>query len=249
MNVMKLSRMLSLLAGVVFACHSFIVLAESTANSAANAATAAANARHIAPPNNGLWIHESPQGLPEGTTDSKLITLTLPTGAQLGSLEGRSERKGRKHLVQGDRCTGSEGVCATALLSLAEGLRHGKNVLYATAANSDGTLVSSRLRFTAGSRQVPASQTSYRRPSRLTTAMSGNGIADSNFTPPTVTFKYFDLGRMAGKYTLDTDRATKPFPTQVSARARAISTSSSCSTGSRSSRCRVQRNAKPTPRT
>ena len=198
MNVMKLSRMLSLLAGVVFACHSFIVLAESTANSAANAATAAANARHIAPPNNGLWIHESPQGLPEGTTDSKSITLTLPTGAQLGSLKAVLNGKDVSTSFRETECTGSEGVCATALLSLAEGLRHGKNVLYATAANSDGTLVSSRLRFTAGSRQVPASQTSYRRPSRLTTAMSGNGIADSNFTPPTVTFNTLTSGGWRG---------------------------------------------------
>ncbi|MFY9911399.1 MAG: hypothetical protein WAK56_16260, partial [Candidatus Sulfotelmatobacter sp.] len=84
---MKLTRILSLLIGILFACQSFIALAETTANSAANTATALANARHIAPPNNGLWIHESSKGLPEGTTDSKSITLTLPTGVQLGSLK------------------------------------------------------------------------------------------------------------------------------------------------------------------
>ena len=56
---MKLTRMFSLLTGVLLACQSFIALAENTANSTANAATAAAKAHHIAPPSNGLWIHES----------------------------------------------------------------------------------------------------------------------------------------------------------------------------------------------
>lgn len=76
---MKLAKVLSVLTGVLLACQSSIAFA-STANSAAEAVTAAANARHTTPPNNSLWIQESSKGLPEGATDSKAITLTLPPG-------------------------------------------------------------------------------------------------------------------------------------------------------------------------
>ena len=195
---MKLTRMLSLLTGVVFACQSFIALAETTANSAANAATAAINARPIAPPNNGLWIHESSQGLPEGTTDSKTITLTLPTGAQLGSLKAVLNGTDVSTAFRATECTRSEGVCATATLSPTDGLRRGKNVFYATATNADGTLASSRLRFNVGGRQIQATSASYRSSSRLAAQMAGNGIADTNFTPPTVTFNTLTPGGWQG---------------------------------------------------
>ena len=183
---MNFMRILSLLIGILFACQSFIALAETTANSAANTATALANARHIAPPNNGLWIHESSKGLPEGTTDSKSITLTLPTGVQLGSLKAVLNGTDVSTAFRPTECTGSEGICATATLSPADGLRQGKNVLYAITTQSDGSLVSSRLRFKAGDRQVQEKGASYQTPRPQVSSMLGNGIADTNFTPPTL---------------------------------------------------------------
>ncbi len=165
---------------------------------AAASSIPAPNTRHIAPPNNGLLIRESSQGLPEGNTDSKAITLTLPTGAQLGSLKAVLNGKDVSTAFNATECTVAEGVCATAVLSPADGLRRGKNVLYATATNADGTLVSSRLRFNVGGRQIQATSASYRSSSSLAAQMAGNGIADTNFTPPTVTFNTLTPGGWQG---------------------------------------------------
>ena len=195
---MKLAKVLSVLAGVLLACQSLIALAETTANSTANASTAAANARHIAPPNNGLWIRESSQGLPEGTTDSKTISLTLPAGAQLSSLKAMLNGTDVSTAFRASECTGSEGVCAIAILSPADGLRSGKNVLYAITTQSDGTLVSSRLRFNAGDRQVHSRPVSYRTSRGQVIRAPGDGIADTNFTPPTVTFNTLTAGGWQG---------------------------------------------------
>ena len=107
---MKLARMLSLLTGALLACQSFVALAEAGANSKPDVATAAANAHPTTPPNNGLWIHESLQGLPEGTTDSKAISLTLPAGAQVGSLKAVLNGTDVSTSFRAVDCTGSEGV-------------------------------------------------------------------------------------------------------------------------------------------
>jgi len=195
---MKLARMLSLLTGVLLACQSFIALAETTPNSTANVAAAAANAHHITPPNNSLWIHESSQGLPEGTTDSKAITLTLPAAAQVGSLKAVLNGTDVSTAFRATECTGWEGICVTAVLSPADGLRRGKNVVYATTTNADGTLLSSRLRFNVGGRQAQVNSAPHRNSGRQFAQMAGNGIADTNFTPPTVTFNTLTSGGWQG---------------------------------------------------
>ena len=193
---MKLAKILSVLTGVLLACQSSIAFA-STANSAAEAGTAA-NARHATPPNNSLWIQESSKGLPDGSIDSEAITLTLPTGAQIGSLKAVLNGTDVSTAFRGTECAGSEGVCATAILSPADGLRPGKNVLYAITTQSDGTLVSSRLRFNAGDRQAHARPVSYRTSRGEVIRAQGNGIADTNFTPPTVTFNTLTAGGWQG---------------------------------------------------
>ena len=193
---MKLARMLSVLTGVVLACQSSIAFA-SPVNSAADAVTAAANARHATPPNNSLWIQSSKDS-PDGTTDSKAITLTLPAGAQIGSLKAVLNGTDVSTAFRATECAGSEGVCATATLSPADGLRPGKNVLYAITTKSDGTLVSSRLRFNVGDRQAQARRASYRTSRRQAASMFGNNIADTNFLPPTVTFNTLTSGGWQG---------------------------------------------------
>ena len=194
---MKLAKVLSVLTGVLLACQSSVAFA-STANSAAEAVTAAANARHTTPPNNSLWIQESSKGLPEGATGSKAMTITLPAGAQLSSLKAMLNGTDVSTAFRASECTGSEGVCATAILSPADGLRSGKNVLYAITTQSDGTLVSSRLRFNAGDRQVHSRPLSYRTSRGQVIRAQGDGIADTNFTPPTVTFNTLTPGGWQG---------------------------------------------------
>jgi hypothetical protein len=195
---MKLARMLSLLSGALLACQSLVVFAETTANSTASVSTTLSNTHHITPPDNGLWIHESSQGQSEGNSDSKTITLTLPPGAQIGSLKAVLNGMDISATFSAIECIDSEGVCATATLSRADGLRPGKNVLYATTTNSNGTLASSRLRFNVGGR-VQTSQSSYTGSSHLAAAqIVGNGIADTNFTPPTVTFNTLTAGGWQG---------------------------------------------------
>src|SRR5579863_2595961 len=192
---MKLAKILSVLTGVLLACQSSIALG-SAANSAG--AETAAKTRHATPPSNSLWIQESSKGLPGGSTDSKEITLTLPAGAQLGSLKAMLNGTDVSTAFRGTECAGSEGVCATAILSPADGLRPGKNVLYAITTQSDGTLVSSRLRFNAGDRQVQARLVSHRTLRGQLIRAQGNGIADTNFTPPTVTFNTLTPGGWQG---------------------------------------------------
>ena len=193
---MKLAKILSVLTGVVLACQSSIAFG-SAVNSAADAGTAA-KVRHATPPNNSLWIQESSKGLPDGSTDSKAITLTLPAGAQLGSLKAMLNGTDVSTAFRGTECAGSDGVCATAMLSAADGLRPGKNVLYAITTQSDGTLVSSRLRFNVGDRQIQARNVSFGTSRRQAAHMFGNSIAETNFTPPTVTFNTLTPGGWQG---------------------------------------------------
>lgn len=196
---MKLARIFLLATGALLAGQSFIALAETDANPAANPLTLATKARRIAPPNNGMLIHESSQGLPGGTSDSKAITLELPGGAQLGSLKAVLNGNDITATFREVQCSGSDGVCATVTLTPADGLRQGKNVLFATATNSDGTLASSRLRFNAGGRQAQARVVTHKSLSQEAAGqMVGNGIADTNFTPPTVTFNTLTPGGWQG---------------------------------------------------
>ena len=188
----------NVLTGISRLSQSSIAFAEGAANSSAEVTRAAATVHHTTPPNNGIWIHESSQGIPEGTTDSKTISLTLPAGARMESLKAMLNGTDVSTAFRATECAGSEGVCATAILSPAHGLRPGKNVLYAITTQSDGTLVSSRLRFHTGKPQRQMMSASFGASRGPAAPGLGNGIADTNFTPPTVTFNTLTPGGWQG---------------------------------------------------
>ena len=93
----------------------------------------------------------------------------------------------RRRTSPPEECAKSGYLCATGSLSEADGVRAGKNVLFATVRKEDGTLASSRLRFagstSAASTSTRASAMSSARPAAVAPS---NGIADTFFTPPTV---------------------------------------------------------------
>ncbi len=102
----------------------------------------------------------------------------------------------------------SEAVCETSTLSSADGLQPGKNVLYAIAKKSDGTLASSRLHFNGKTAPVtkPASrsQVATKVSANLSTtarpaAAVGSSPIGDGYLPPAVIFNTLTPGGWNGK--------------------------------------------------
>jgi hypothetical protein len=149
---MKLARILSLLTGIVFACHFSAALAEPITDPAGSpVATGLETAvvdRGLSPTQNGVLIKASPSSATDEIAGTRTLTLTLPSGTDNGTLKIVLNGKNVTSRFSATSC--NDGVCETATLTAADGLIDGKNVLYAIAKKSDSTLVSSRLRFEGG---------------------------------------------------------------------------------------------------
>ena len=158
---MKLARISSLLTGIVFACHFSAALAEFITDPAGSATSPAANGietavvetgiageemnRGLSPTQNGALIKASPSSATDEIAGTRTLTLTLPSGTDTGTLKIVLNGKNVTSRFSATSCNG--GVCEQGALSSEDGLRESKNVLYAVAKKSDGTLTSSRLRF------------------------------------------------------------------------------------------------------
>jgi hypothetical protein len=132
---MKLMRMLSWLIGVMFACHFSVALAGAQAASGSQSRVRS----------NSIQMNASFDTLSGGSSGSRTVTLTFPSGTRTEALKAILNGKDVSSKFSETPCAGS--VCATATLSSVDGLRNGKNVLYAVVKKSDGSLASSRLRF------------------------------------------------------------------------------------------------------
>ena len=80
-------------------------------------------------------------------SEGKTISLTFPAGTQVDTLRAVLNGKDVSSRFTATECATSGYVCATGSLSDADGVRAGKNVLFATVKKEDGTMASSRLRF------------------------------------------------------------------------------------------------------
>lgn len=204
---MKLARIFSLLTGAVVACQFSVAFAETPIAPETGAATVvagendpgASNARatapRLTPPSNGAFIRTASA---VENADIKTITLHLPAGTQAETLKAVLNGKDVSSNFSVADCGEPDGVCATGTLSTSDGLRVGKNVLYTIATKSDGTLASARLRFNFGSSPVRAASSMSLSARNQAATGVGNNIADTNFTPPTVTFNTLTPGGWQG---------------------------------------------------
>ena len=101
----------------------------------------------------------------------------------------------------------SEAVCEVGTLSSADGMLPGKNVLYAVAKKSDGSLASSRLHFNgkseaaqAASRSTVPGKVTAKAPTKAeaTAALDSSPIGDG-YLPPAVIFNTLTPGGWNGK--------------------------------------------------
>ena len=118
---------------------------------------------------------------------TKSVTITLPKDTQMNSL--KAVLNGTSVSAQFSQTTCADGFCATGLLSQIDGLRSGKNVLFATAKKQDGSAVSTRIRFAmdysggTGLRAMAAGNVSQVNAQQTALPTS------SSFLPPAVGFK------------------------------------------------------------
>jgi len=120
-------------------------------------------------------------------SSSKTITLTLPAGTRTETLKAVLNGHDVSSLFAQTSCEAA--VCEEATLTSSDGLLDDKNVLYAVAKKSDGTLASSRLRFVGNEMQATT-----RAAMKAPAASGGLGGVNSslptasNFIPPSVRF-------------------------------------------------------------
>ncbi len=105
-------------------------------------------------------------------------------------------RYGKDVTSQFSETSCSAGVCETGTLSSSDGLRAGKNVLYAVSKKSDGTFASSRLRF-AGDEVWDATSPAASSQS-LTAQQTPAFPTASSFIPPAVAFTTLNPGGFNG---------------------------------------------------
>jgi hypothetical protein len=133
------------------------------------------------------YVAPSPEKLVSITATSngaaKSVIIQLPVGTEPNTITAVLNGKSVSARFNETPCDGGTGVCLSAALSEADGMRAGKNVLYAVAKKPDGTLVSSRLRFAVSQ---DASKLSSARYSTKATALDTGGITATNFLPPSV---------------------------------------------------------------
>lgn len=197
-SAVKLTKAFYVMTGVVLVCH----LLAATAGLAANTGAITVNGSPIGTelPNLGgtnsqpLLPHDGtliPESSSDETSGSKTITLTLPSDTETGTLKVVLNGKDVSSQFRPTSC--EKSVCVTGTVTTSDGLVESKNVLYAVGKKSDGSVVSSRLRFAGpGARAFPVNKISTR------AATGVAGIADTNFLPPTLSFSTISPGGWQG---------------------------------------------------
>jgi hypothetical protein len=210
---MKLMRMLPWLAAAVFTCHLSFALAEGGAVAAPgavgtdapqslSAATGSTGRSPTAPQK--LLIKAAPSSSSSAISGMKTLTLNMPSDTKTETLKIVLNGKDVTSRFNITSCAAA--VCETGTLSSADGLRTGKNVLYAVAKSEGGRAVSSRLRFSGDDTQTTnRSATAMVRPEAQSPSTQQLPTA-SSFLPPTIAFNtisengaetaWFQLGTM-----------------------------------------------------
>jgi Bacterial Ig-like domain (group 3) len=205
-NFMKLARILSLLTGFVFVCHFSAALAEPITDPTGSAAIPAVNGietavvetgitgeemnRALSPAQNGALIKASPSSATDEIAGTRTLTLTLPSGTDTGTLKIVLNGKNVTSRFSATSCNG--GVCEQGALSSEDGLRESKNVLYAVAKKSDGTLTSSRLRFLG--KEINTVPTPASTAHLSSAPASAQFPTASDFLPPTIALSTIPAG-------------------------------------------------------
>jgi hypothetical protein len=188
---MKLTMILNLFAGAILAGHLPSALAQTAGVEVSKLTTNPAtqpprSTSRAAEPGNRVLIAAPTDTLDAGEDLSRTITLTFPAGTEEETLKVVLNGKDVSSRFVDSEC-GSRGrkVCATGTLTAPDGLRPGKNVLYAVARKEDGSVASSRLRFPGNTRKLRGTD--------------GGSVADTNFLPPTVSFNTRTTGGWNGQ--------------------------------------------------
>jgi Bacterial Ig-like domain (group 3) len=180
---MKLMKMLSLLAGVVFACHFSVAVAQPGVGTQLGTASGAMG-QSSSPSSNRLQIKASSAGTQNASSGTKTFTLNMPSDTKTETLKVVLNGKDVTSKFSPSSCTGA--MCETGALSSEDGLRTGKNVLYAVAKGEAGKAVSSRLRFAGEDAQpVKRSITGFISFSAQDAPVQALPTA-SSFLPPTI---------------------------------------------------------------
>jgi hypothetical protein len=210
---MKLMRILPWLAAAVFICHLSVALAEggavaapgvvgTDAPQALSAGTGSTGQGPTAPQK--LLIKAAPSSGSSAISGAKTLTLNMPSDTKTETLKIVLNGKDVTSRFNITPCAAA--VCETGTLSSADGLRAGKNVLYAVAKSGGGRAVSSRLRFSGDDAQTTnQSVTAMVRPAAQSPSAQQLPTA-SSFLPPTIAFNtisqvgattaWFQLGTM-----------------------------------------------------
>lgn len=192
---MKLTRILSLMAGVLLTGHLHAAFAAAAAPAAST--NTGAESRTAMSGNRSL-ISTTSGDLSSSESGSKTLLLTFPAGTRIDSLRAVLNGKDVSSSFSPTECAKAGGVCATGTLTEADGLRAGKNVLFATVKKEDGAMASSRLRFAGSTIATGAVRVAADSTARRSAVGAGNGITASFFTPPTVAVKTLTPGGWNG---------------------------------------------------
>ena len=170
--------------------------------------------------------------------------MTFPAGAQTETLRAVLNGKDVTSRFSETGCPQGKDVCETGTLSEADGLRAGKNVLFATVKKENGSMASSRLRFAGSDRATGAFRAAVHSAAQRSAVGASNGITASFFIPPTVAVKTLTPGGWNGSTPwIAVGDEQLPAPAILLAQV-AKSTLSSYSIARRSKKSRARRNAK-----
>jgi hypothetical protein len=132
-------------------------------------------------------------------SSGRTVNMQFPLGTRTDSIKARLNGTNVSSRFQPQTCSGY--ACFSATLSTVDGLKPGKNILFATAKNEDGTASSARLHFendegVQSSNAVHALATSTTPPS----ASAASLPTLSTFLPPTVALtNMYPTGPSAGQ--------------------------------------------------
>jgi hypothetical protein len=205
---MKLARILSWLASAILACHLSIAFAETGEIAASGASYAVqptiaetGTNKETSTPPHSLLIKASSVNTQSAT---KTLTLNMPSDTKTETLKIVLNGKDVTSRFNTTSCAAA--ICETGMLSSTDGLRAGKNVLYAVAKSEGGKAVSSRLRFSGDDTQTTNQSVTARVRPAAQSPLAQTLPTGSSFLPPTVAFNtisetgadytWFQLGTM-----------------------------------------------------
>ncbi len=123
------------------------------------------------------------------------VSLTLPADVNRSTIHAELNGKDISSRLSASAC--EQGTCLTGTVSSGDGLRMGKNVVYATAHTEQGRLVTGRSRFFQDGTSLSSAGSGRPRANAITANLSDSS-SSSGFLPPTVTFQTIYSGGWTG---------------------------------------------------